>query len=448
MPTPTAWPRCCWSSRSRCCWPSTRGARCAAWGWAVVDDTVRAAEIVAAFQRTPAAADDGLALRLRLSRAAFTLDVDLQLPGQGVTGLLGPSGCGKTTVLRCLAGLERAAQGRLVVQGQVWQDARTWVPPHRRAVGCVFQDAHLFAHLSVRRNLAYGQRRIAAGERPVVTLEQAVALLGIGPLLDRLPAGLSGGERQRVAIARALLAAPRLLLLDGPLSALDAPRKAEVLPYLERLQAELRLPIVYVSHAVDEVARLADHVVVMEAGRVRAQGPVAATLSRIDLGPLWSDDIGAVIPATVAEHDTAYGLTRLAFAGGSLWVGRSPHAPGSAVRARVLARDVSLALQPPGATSILNVLPARVQALQADGPDTVLVRLLPGPHDAGHGSGHADAADHATQDTAGNTARNTADDTRHTPALLARITRRSCEQLALAPGMAVHAQVKAAALMR
>lgn len=375
----------------------------------------------------PGAADGGIELSLRLSRGAFELDVDMWLPGRGVTGLLGPSGSGKTTVLRGLAGLERAARGRLVVQGEVWQDEGIWLPAHRRAVGYVFQDANLFPHLSVRRNLRYGERRLQPGDTRVMTAAQAVELLGIGHLLDRLPERLSGGERQRVAIARALLAGPRLLLLDEPLAALDGPRKAEVLPYLERLQAELRLPMVYVSHAIDEVARLADHVVLLEAGRVQAAGPVAQTLSRIDLGPLWSDDIGAVIPATVVEHDDAYGLSRLAFAGGALWTRRCPQPPGTPVRARVLARDVSLTLHAPGPTSILNVLPARIDALQADGADTVLVRLLP----------QAGAASSPHADTAGPPV-----------ALIARITRRSCDGLALAPGLAVHAQIKAVALTR
>ena len=198
-------------------------------------------------------------VKLNLPRRGFELRVDVQLPSRGVTALFGPSGCGKTTVLRALAGLERAS-GRVVVGEAVWQDdARgLFVPTHQRPIGYVIQEAALFPHLNVRRNLVYGQRRIAPGQHPI-PLDQAVALLGIGHLLDRAPATLSGGERQRVAIARALLTSPRLLLMDEPLAALDEARKAEILPFLERLHAELAMPIVYVTHAMNEVARLADH---------------------------------------------------------------------------------------------------------------------------------------------------------------------------------------------
>ena len=205
--------------------------------------------------------------RLALPRRGFTLDVALALPQTGVTALFGPSGCGKTTVLRALAGLERAA-GRVALGAEVWQDdaAGRFVPTHERAIGYVIQEAALFPHLDVRRNLAYGLKRIAPGERRIA-LDQVVELLGITHLLERRPDTLSGGERQRVAIARALATSPKLLLMDEPLAALDAKRKAEVLPYLDRLHAELGIPIVYVSHAIDEVARLADHLVLMDAGR-------------------------------------------------------------------------------------------------------------------------------------------------------------------------------------
>ena len=313
-----------------------------------------------------------ISARLTLARRDFTLDVALQLPERGITALFGPSGCGKTTVLRALAGLERAA-GRVALGSDVWQDDASgqWRPTHQRALGYVVQEAALFAHLDVRANLDYGRKRSGAqrwhggGVEPQpgsgaggFALDSVIDLLGIAPLMDRRPATLSGGERQRVAIARALATAPRLLLMDEPLAALDAPRKAEILPYLERMQRSLALPIVYVSHAMDEVARLADHLVLLDAGRVCCAGPLAELLARPDLPLARQDDAGVVIAATVAEHDRAYGLSRVQFSGGSLWLGETTAAPGEAVRARVLARDVSVTRQAPVQTSVVNVLAA------------------------------------------------------------------------------------------
>jgi molybdate transport system ATP-binding protein len=362
--------------------------------------------------------------RLRLPRRGFTLDVDLQLPGQGITALFGRSGCGKTTLLRALAGLERAA-GRVALGDAVWQDdaRHRFMPTHERPLGYVIQEAALFPHLSVRANLDYGRRRVVADAGSTAAagfgLDGVVDLLGIQALMDRRPATLSGGERQRVAIARALATAPRLLLMDEPLAALDTARKAEILPYLERLHRALALPIVYVTHAMDEVARLADHLVLLEAGAVRAAGPLAELLARPDLPLARQDEAGVVINARVDQHDASYGLTRVAFDGGALWVGQTGAAPGDAVRARVLARDVSVARQRPQETSVLNVLPVVLETLQADGSTTVL-RLRLGA--AGPGSA--------------------------TPVwLLARITRRSADLLALQPGDALYAQVKGAALM-
>ena len=375
--------------------------------------------------------------RLSLQHPAFSLAVDLCLPGRGVTALFGPSGCGKTTLLRAIAGLARA-QGRVALQGEVWQDDRsaTWRPAHQRAVGYVIQEAALFPHLSVQGNLDYALRRsrpgvvTAAGSgqpaRGSVDLPALVDLLGIAALLGRAPATLSGGERQRVAIARALASSPRLLLMDEPLAALDAERKAELLPYLERLHQQLALPIVYVTHAMDEVARLADHLVLLRAGRVLADGPLASLLARTDLPLARQDDAGVVIDASVLSHDTDYGLSRIGFAGGTLWLGATPAAPGAAVRARVLARDVSVARQAPLQTSVLNVLEARLESLQAD-HSTVLLRLvLTGPADPA-GPGDPSPADAVR--------------------LLARITRRSCDALALQPGDALFAQIKGVALM-
>jgi molybdate transport system ATP-binding protein len=357
---------------------------------------------------------------LKLTHGPFQLDVALRLPGSGVSVLLGPSGCGKTTVLRAIAGLERA-QGRVALNGDVWQDdassPRRFVPTHQRPIGYVFQEASLFPHLSVQANLDYGRKRVPAAQQRV-TQADAVALLGIGHLLGRMPDRLSGGERQRVAIARALLTSPSLLLMDEPLSALDPARKAEVLPYLEAL-GKGGVPIVYVTHALDEAARLADHLVLLQAGRVQAEGPASALLSRLDTPLAQLDDAAALLHARVQAHEPEQALSRLNLAPAGepelpMWVGRAQVAVGDSVRVRVLARDVSVSLSRAADSSILNILPATIDSLQDDGAGSVMLRLrLP-------------SQDH----------------------LLARITRRSADALALRPGMTVFAQVKGAALLR
>lgn len=347
----------------------------------------------------------------RVDWPGFSLDVDLQLPGRGVTVLFGHSGSGKTTLLRCVAGLERAPQGRLAVDGEVWQDGRHWLPVHRRPIGYVFQEASLFDHLSVLGNLRYGLKRLGAPADPA-RLEQAVALLGIGPLLERRPERLSGGERQRVGIARALALGPRLLLMDEPLSALDHARRQEILPYLERLREELDIPVLYVTHAPDEVARLADHLVALEAGRVRAHGPLQELLVRLDLPLRLGEQAGAVLDATIGEVDARWHLARADFDGGSLWARDPGLPPGRRVRVRVLARDVSLAAQP-GASSIQNQLPGVVEAVGDDEhPALALVQVRVGA-----------------------------------ALLLARLTRRSAEQLGVAPGQRLWVQVKSVALL-
>ncbi|MEY2688825.1 MAG: hypothetical protein RL375_3023 [Pseudomonadota bacterium] len=369
-----------------------------------------------------ATAAASLRARLTLARAGFALDVDLQLPARGISALFGPSGCGKTTVLRSLAGLERA-QGRIALGDEVWQDdaGGIFVPTHQRAIGYVIQEAALFPHLDVRRNLVYGMHRVAPGERRI-PLDQAVDLLGIGHLLARRPATLSGGERQRVAIARALLTSPRLLLMDEPLAALDAARKAEILPYLERLHGELAMPIVYVTHAMDEVARLADHLVLLRAGQVLAAGSLAEVLSRTDLPLASSDDAGVVLLARVVDHDTAYGLTRLALDNADLWVGAVAQPPGAPVRVRVLARDVSVVRSAPSDSSIVNVLPVTLMEIGAD-RSTALLGLA-----VGHGEPLVEQL--------------------RAPRLLARITRRSLDALALRLGDPLYAQIKGVSLMR
>lgn len=349
---------------------------------------------------------------LKLAYAGFSLDVSLRLPGKGVSVLLGPSGCGKTTVLRALAGLERA-QGRVALNGDVWQDeAGRFVPTHRRAIGYVFQEASLFPHLDVQANLDYGRRRVPRDQQRV-GLEEAVSLLGIGHLLARRPPGLSGGERQRVAIARALLTSPRLLLMDEPLSALDPARKAEVLPYLERLNSSAGIPIVYVTHALDEAARLADHLVLMDAGRVLGSGPAVHMFARLDTPMSSWDDAAALLQGCIEAHEPEFGLSRLRVGDHAFWVGLSAAQVGQAVKVRVLARDVSVTLSAAKDSSILNILPARIDEIRPDGADSVTLRLS--------------LAQGAS--------------------LLARLTRRSCEQLQLHVGMAVFAQVKGAALL-
>ncbi len=350
--------------------------------------------------------------RFDIVRSGFSLRADLALPGRGVTALFGHSGSGKTTLLRAIAGLERHAGGYLEVNGELWQDdARgLFVPTHRRALGYVFQEASLFGHLSVRGNLDFARKRARGGD---TVMDHALALLGVEHLLERQTAALSGGERQRVAIVRALLTGPQLLLMDEPLASLDARRKAEVLPYLERMLEELEIPMLYVSHSADEVARLADHVVLLEAGQVLASGPAAETLVRIDLSLDLAQDAGVPVDGVVEQVDSDYALLRLRAAGGTIHVAHPPLAPGARLRLRILARDVSIALSKPSDSSILNQLAATVVAVwPADTAAHVIVRL-----DAGGSP------------------------------LLARITRRSHDQLRLGIGMQVWAQVKAVALL-
>ena len=351
--------------------------------------------------------------KFRVDRGNFSLDVDLSLPGRGITALFGHSGSGKTTCLRAMAGLERAPDAYFALGNEVWQDEtqRYFVPTYRRAIGVVFQEASLFPHLSVRANMAFGQRR-ATTAAARFALPEIAGLLGIDHLLDRSPKQLSGGERQRVAIARALLADPKILLMDEPLAALDLKRKLEILPYLERLHRELAIPIIYVSHAPDEVARLADHLVLLDEGRVVASGPLNNVLSRIDLPATFADDAGVVVETLVAEHEID-DLTRLEFCGGKIYVSRRHEPVGTPLRCRIHARDVSLALTPQLHSSILNCVHAIVVDLApTDTPGHLLVKL----------------------DVAG-------------APLLARITKRSADNLGICPGLALSAQIKAVALL-
>jgi molybdate transport system ATP-binding protein len=333
----------------------------------------------------------------------------------GVTALFGRSGAGKTSIINAIAGLLRPRQGRIALDGEALFDSRRGIdlPRHRRRIGYVFQEARLFPHLTVRQNLLYGRWFTPRGQRRG-GLDEVVGLLGIAPLLARRPGTLSGGEKQRVAIGRALLASPRLLLMDEPLASLDHQRKAEILPYLDRLRGESRVPIVYVSHALDEVTRLADTLVIVSDGRVAAVGPLAEIMGRVDLGPLTGRaEAGSVLNATVARHDDRYALSELAILGQALLVPRLDEPVGSAVRLRILARDVAIATASPEAISIRNQLRGRIASLEVEaGPFAELTVDLGGA------------------------------------ALRARLTRLAVDELGLRPGLAVTALVKAVAVER
>lgn len=350
----------------------------------------------------------------RRRQGAFTLDLGLKA-GMGVTALFGPSGSGKTSVINMVAGLARPDEGRIAVDGKVLFDSATGIdlPPEKRRLGYVFQESRLFPHLSVQGNLTFGMNRVPPGERRV-EFDDVVAVLGIGHLLDRRPAKLSGGEKQRVAIGRALLASPRILLMDEPLAALDSQRKAEILPFIAGLSRRFGIPILYVSHAMDEVLALADTLVLMDEGKAAAIGAVEELLARPELRPQTGRyDAGAVIAATVAGHDSTYGLTRLAFAGGMLTAGAMDLPVGSQVRVRIHARDVALAIDAPQRVSVRNILPCAVASVHEAANHVVDVLL----------------------DCGG---------TR----LWSQITAQAQAHLALVPGMRVTAMIKAVTIAR
>lgn len=353
-----------------------------------------------------------LEVKLQLQRpGGFRLEAAFSAPRQGVTALFGGSGSGKTTLLRCVAGLERA-RGSCRIQGEIWQDEGHFLPPHRRSVGYVFQEASLLPHLSVRDNLKFGWRLIPPAQRRI-RFDDAVQLLGIEPLLRRTSARLSGGERQRVAIARALLTSPHLLMMDEPLSALDHASKETILPYLGRVFDELGLPVLYVSHNPDEVARLADYMVLLDAGRVTATGPASELMTRLDLPLAQFDNAAAFLDGRVAGHDDSFHLTHVDIDGNRFTVPRAALGVGRCARVQVHARDVSLSLAAHHDTSILNILPARILGTRDLDASQLLVRL-------GLEGGQA---------------------------LLARITRRSGLGLGLHEGMHLFAQVKSVALV-
>lgn len=344
---------------------------------------------------------------------AFSLEVDLQIPGQGITAIFGASGSGKTTLLRCIAGLEKTQQGTLRINGEIWQSQDVFVPTHQRSLGYVFQESSLFPHLSAKANLQYAIKR-AANPPSAETYQRIITMLGIEPVLNRRPAQLSGGERQRVAIARALLVQPKLLLMDEPLASLDHKRKQEILPYLERLHESLDIPVLYVSHSIEEVTRLADHAVILEQGRVVAQGAVAEVFSRIDLPTQTETDVGVILQGHIRERDPQWHLARVEFDGGSLWVRDGGDELNKPVRVRVLAKDVSLALENHEDSSILNRLPVVVEDIVRDNDEAMaLVRMNFG-----------------------------------SKRLIARVTQRSITHLQLVKERPVWAQIKSAAIVR
>lgn len=339
----------------------------------------------------------------QFTRDKFSLDVDLEISCRGVTALFGPSGCGKTTLLRLIAGLEHA-DGSLFLCDEVWQDDTQFIPAHERSIGYVFQEASLFPHLNVLRNLLYGFRRIPYRQRHV-KLQHAVELLGLDQLLKRKPQGLSGGERQRVAIARALLTSPKLLLMDEPMSALDQNSKAEIMPYLQRLHSELAIPVLYVSHAADEVAQLADHLVLMDNGRITSQGPMKTMRKHLTLSSSNGiSDVTTAFEATVIEYDEIFHITYLQVGDVGLSVPGIVAAMGESVELLLNADDISLSLEPIVDSSILNMIPVRLGAMAERKPAHVQLSL---------------------QSSMGQ--------------ILAQVTRRSVKEMGLHPGKEIYA---------
>jgi molybdate transport system ATP-binding protein len=351
-----------------------------------------------------------MSLEFDISHRLGTFDIEARFATAGrITAIFGPSGSGKTSVVNMIGGLMRPRRGRIAVDGRVLVDtaAAIFLPSHRRRIGYVFQDARLFPHMTVGQNLRYGRFFAPRSER-FARFEDVVELLGIGHLLERRPSLLSGGEKQRVAIGRALLASPRLILMDEPLASLDDARKAEIIPFLERLRDETSVPIVYVSHSVAEVARLADDLVVMDRGRVGAAGPATEILRRLDIMPGEAHSGGgSMLVLEVTGHERRHGLSVLRSSGGEWRLPLVDAGIGSKVRVVVRARDVMIATARPDAISALNVIDAVVASIEDHGSAEALVTMTSG------GDG-----------------------------IVALVTRRSVEMLALRPGLAVHAIVK------
>jgi len=341
------------------------------------------------------------------------LDIDTTMPTSGITAIFGHSGSGKTSLLRCIAGLEKAQQGQLIVNETCWQDANTFLPTHKRPIGYVFQEASLFPHLSAQKNLNYAVKRADQIVGPEF-YQRVIEVMGLAGILNRYPSQLSGGERQRIAIARALLIQPRLLLMDEPLAALDHQRKQEILPYLERLHKSFDIPILYVSHSMDEVARLADHILVLDQGKVVAEGELTEVFSRIDLPQRLEEESGVILNGKVIEKDQQWQLMRVAFAEGHIWLPDSGETLEQEVRIRVLAKDVSLALSNHDDSSIVNRIPVAVSEIKSDQDKAMsLVRLAMG-------------SDY----------------------LVSKLTQKSVHNLDLSIGLKVWAQIKSVAIVR
>ena len=359
-------------------------------------------------------------LQINIARSAFELKLELQLPAQGITAIFGPSGSGKTTFLRAVAGLEKNPQGLIQIGENIWQDTKQgiYIPTWQRPLGYVFQESSLLPHLSVAENLNFGLKRVlkSANSAPTAAnkaLQASIELLGIGGLLQRMPDELSGGERQRVAIARAIAMQPQLLLMDEPLASLDAARRQEIFPWLARLRDELKVPMLYVTHSAEEVTRLADHLLVLDRGQIKAQGPVNQVLTQVMNPVVVGEDAGALIAGHIGAVDAQWHLSRVDFEGGFVWIRDEGLAVGKAVRIRILARDVSLATSEPQNTSIQNQLRGSIQSITPDPhPSQVMVVLKCGAEE-----------------------------------VLARVTQRAVNELALKVGMPVWAQVKTVALV-
>ena len=354
-----------------------------------------------------------LLARFDVRFANFHLNVDVDVPMSGITAIFGPSGSGKTTLLRCLAGLERAPNGFMQVGNEVWQDEKIGLclPLYKRPIGSVFQEPRLFPHYNVRANLLYGYTRIRSEERRIA-IEQVIDILGISHLLERRIHKLSGGEQQRVAIGRALLTSPKLLLLDEPLASLDIQRKQELLPFIRRLHEALRIPVMYVSHAIGEILQLADRVMLLKEGRVIAVGALNEMLTSLKFrGNFGAHRMAAILDARVASHEAQYGLTQLEFNGQSLFVPLQAVAVGQIMRVHILSSDVSLVLEKITApTSVLNILEATIVEIREMDQASVDVLLDIGAP------------------------------------LIASITRKSLISLGLKPGHRVFAHIKAVAL--
>lgn len=356
-------------------------------------------------------------IKLKLKHGEFVLDCDFSLPAHGVSALFGHSGSGKTTLLRCIAGLETQASGYLSINDQVWQDSacNLFVPACQRQVGYVFQEGNLFAHLNVQQNLNFALKR-STGQNNLLSSEHIIQILALDLLLKRRVQRLSGGEKQRVAIARALLSNPQLLLLDEPLSALDEARKQEILPYLDRLNDSLSIPIIYVSHSLKELSHVADHLVCLEKGTVKSQGSLQQQLASFELAASYGDEAGVVINSQVVAHHETDQLSQLRCAFGEIWVKECTHTINSTLRLHIPARDVSLTLSQHNDSSILNIWPVTIKAINSPINGQVLIKL---------------------------SSNNRPDE----PEILSRITLKSCTRLQLEIGKTLFAQIKSVGLL-